>query len=83
MRRTATILIVVSLSANSLAQQPVVDAGRLGAAYPRLVSFEAEPEIAAARFTVDSDSTDAHNQSHWLRSVGLAATAAEAHIRGN
>jgi hypothetical protein len=59
MFRAATISIFVSLSANSLAQESMVDTRSLGTAYARLVSFEAEPEIAAARFTVDSDSPDA------------------------
>jgi hypothetical protein len=55
LRRTATILIAASLSAGTLAQEPTLDTRSLGAIYARLVSFEAEPEIAAARFTVDSD----------------------------
>ena len=50
MRRTASILVIGSLSASSLAQAPVVDTGGLGAAYARLVSFEAEPEIACSPF---------------------------------
>jgi hypothetical protein len=58
MYRTATILIVASLSANSLAQ---VDTRSLGAAYARLVSFEVEPEISAALFTVNSGSPDTGN----------------------
>jgi hypothetical protein len=61
MRRVATMLVIGSLSATGLAQDPVVDTRSVGAAYARLVSFEAEPEIAAARFTVDSDSPDADN----------------------
>jgi hypothetical protein len=58
MRQIATILIAASLSAGSLAQDPKVDTRSLGAIYARLVSFEAEPEIAAARFTVDSDNPE-------------------------
>lgn len=56
MRRTASLLIAASLSAGTLAQQdPIGDTRSLGSAYARLVSFEAEPEIAAARFNVDSE----------------------------
>jgi hypothetical protein len=58
MRQTATILIAISLSAGTLAQAPMVDTRSLGSAYARLVSFEAEPEIAAARFTVDRENPE-------------------------
>jgi hypothetical protein len=58
--RITAILVTACLSATGLTQEleVVVDNSNLGAAYARLVSFEAEPEIAAARFTVDSDDPD-------------------------
>ncbi|MEH6517879.1 MAG: Solitary outer membrane autotransporter beta-barrel domain [Halioglobus sp.] len=50
-----TILAAASLSLPCLAQEQQVNTRSVESAYAQLVSFEAQPEIAAANFTVDND----------------------------
>ena len=61
-RRIAAVLIMVALSGNALAQESI---DKMGAAYARLVSFEAEPQIAAAHFNVESESPDSDDLAIW------------------
>ncbi len=58
-RLLLSIVVATATARIALAQDVDVDTRSLGSAYARLVSFEAEPEIAAASFTVDSDSDQA------------------------
>ena len=54
-----TFVVTVAAARSALGQDVEVDTRSLGSAYARLVSFEAEPEIAAAAFSVDSDTEQA------------------------
>jgi Solitary outer membrane autotransporter beta-barrel domain len=57
-RKTGTLAFMVFSLASQCAWTQDIDLKNAGAGYAHLISFEAEPEIAAATFTVDSSSPE-------------------------
>ncbi len=57
-RSLSVAIAVIFASAGTSVHSQDLDFRSLGSGYAHLVSFEAEPEIAAATFTIDSDDPD-------------------------
>ncbi|MEH6592830.1 MAG: hypothetical protein V7746_21360, partial [Halioglobus sp.] len=58
LRATRCFSLLMACLASQCAWTQDIDLREAGAGYAHLISFEAEPEIAAASFTVDADSPE-------------------------